>query len=209
MKKLILLTVLVWSGLAFAQPTSYTLPLETTGKVEGTPYFEINFVPAKITGWDATFMIRYNAYRDYIEMKLPDGSVRMLEPQIGKTITTTDNKTRYVYIPYNNEKGYLLLIAELDKVSLFARNRIYLQPESQASNGYQSYRPAVYKKTEVDFFWMINNGALVQLPKSKKDLLKQFPEKADQLEAYLKSNKTSFTKPDDLAKLTEFFNSLL
>ncbi|RZJ30552.1 MAG: hypothetical protein EOO48_04705 [Flavobacterium sp.] len=209
MRNLLFLICLLAGIAAHSQHVEDVFPSETTGVVEGSQYFSDDFISAKLDGFDPMYMIRYNAYQDYVEVKTANGKISKFEPSEKMRVVSTDKKNIYVYLFYDNAMGFLNEIASLDKVSIYQRNRKYLQAESAASNGYSSYRPAIYKTAESKYYIRIKDAQLVEMPTGKKDFARLFGDKEADVTAYLKANKLSLSKNDDLKKLAEYLNSIL
>jgi hypothetical protein len=56
-------------------------------------------------------------------------------------------------------------------------------------------------------FWILRGNEMVSF-ENEKQLLKLFPEKADQLKSYIKENRLKFEKQDNLIKLMKYLGSL-
>ncbi len=176
----------------------------------GTQYYNPNFLPAKI-GEGSVTLIRYNAYNDQIEFQNGD-KVQGLPAEKGKTITTIDGKTSYTYTDYTTDQGesytgYLISVASYPALKIYARQKMLYQPESEPSNGYESTRPATYKKTALKYYIGIKDNPIVYLSPKKKELIKLFPGKEAQISEYAKNNKIS-DKDEDMVKLADFLSTL-
>ncbi len=197
----------VGSGLVNAKKT-------TSEKATGSQYFIDAFLPASISGSTTTYLVRYNAYTDQIEVKSSNDEVRPLIAKKDVLVATSDKKNTFEYVDYTSEKdeshtGYLNLISNNSGVKIYSRMRIYLQPESHPSNGYESYKPAMYKKSSVEYYIKTKDGGIVYMPSKKKELAKLFLGKDKEINDFIKTNKISLSDEQDLKKLGEFLNTLL
>lgn len=179
--------------------------------VNGSPYFVDTYLPVKISNYEnETILVRYNAADDEMEFKKDDQLyyVPKSEDLIVKFI---NSGKEYHYASYtdkgNATSGYLVLLSENEKISLFKREQIKFVPAKEAANSYDTGRPAEYKKSNDSFFIKIN-GTIENFPKNKKELIKKFSHKEKEVAEFLKANKISFSKEADLITLTKFLNTL-
>lgn len=185
----------------------------TDKSVQGSQYYDgvESFLPVKIDGYDnETPAFRYNAYRDEMEFQ-KEGQIYYALKKEGLRINFVRANKVYEVLNYTDKTdiitGYLVVINEGDKVSLYVKEQIKYIAERESATGYDSSKPAEYKKVDDTFFIRIED-ATVNFPKNKKELLKMFPDKNPQISDYLKKNKISFSKESDLIELTKFLNTL-
>jgi len=181
-------------------------------KPVGSQYFNDNYAPANIKDMGIT-MIKYNAYLDQIELKSAVDQTAVLNVEEGLVIATTDRRNAYEFVTYvtdENEtvKGYLNLISNNSHVKIYERLRVFLQPETDTKSGYEAYKPPTYKKANAKYFIKVDGGQIVQFNK-KKELFKLFPGKEKEINAYISSNKISFSDEADLSKLGTYLDTLM
>lgn len=177
--------------------------------VRGTQYFEEKYSKSKVSGYDDFAYLRYNAVQD--EMEFEKGGDLYYIPKVqNMTVTFSDQKT-YEYLNFSDKgnelSGYLVVLSKGDKYTVYKREQIKYISAKEATNSYDSGRPAEYKKADNTFFITAGEKA-VNFPKNKKELLKMFPDQSTQISDYLKKNKVSFSKEVDLIDLTKFLNTL-
>jgi putative protein kinase ArgK-like GTPase of G3E family len=185
-----------------------------TISMQRSPYLHPDWAPAAITLQNGTIYeginMMYDQVKDIIIFKTKDGQVKEpIEPVQEFTI-------RYVH---NNEpvqktfrKGFTgegvtpnaflevladgktMLLKKTTKV-LFDRklyNSATIDREVQSSEEY----------------YVAKDDKLVKVKKSKNSLLAAMPEKADHLQAYIKSNELNLRNESDMIKLVAYYNSL-
>src|SRR5690606_17180681 len=103
--------------------------------------------------------------------------------------------------------GYLILLSENEKVSLYKKEQIRFVPAKEATNSYDMGRPAEYKKAD-DAFFIELNGTIENFPKNRKELIRKFAHKEKEVSDFVKKNKISFSREADLIELTKFLNTL-
>ncbi len=179
----------------------------------GSPYVDNVFNLASISGVTDVVMVKYNAETDAIDINSGDDKIFELpkDSEFG-TVTFKNGKAKYVLHSYVNEKGenvrgYLNEISAAPKAKFFKRERIALIPERQPSTGYDRYVPPKYDRVNDVYYLQVGENAPVVYPKNRKELVAMFPERKSEIEAYLKKNKTSFKKEQDLVLLTAFLGA--
>lgn len=179
--------------------------------IAGSQYVDSNFITSQVKGYSGiTPQIRYNAYKD--EMEFVEG---------GKTYYVTKNDSleiklatkSYKYIEYpiekGEEKGFLIALTSGDKAkfTLYKKEKVILVPEYDSGSGYRDPVPAHFKLDE-DKFYLGQSDKVVFMPKKEKEILALIPDKGVDIKKFIKDNKTSFKKEEDLVKLINFLNTL-
>ncbi|MCB0460183.1 MAG: hypothetical protein KDC74_09250 [Flavobacteriaceae bacterium] len=180
-------------------------------KLEGSPYINKIFLPAKLETDGNIYSMKYNAYQDEMEVE-KDGKQFNLIKKINHKITfLNDNK---IYSPYsfkeNNEYkvGFFVVLLEDKKISLFLKEKVKLYDEVKPKTGYEKYQPPKLKRMDDSFYISYDSKIAVQVPKKKKEILALFSGKADDVESYAKKNKLGFNKKDDLIKICTYYSTL-
>lgn len=180
-------------------------------KITGSPYSVEKFMPADIDGAGEMVMVRYNLHADEVEI------------EYGEKILTLPKKAEFSKVVQRNGKalllmnyrdvrgadiyGYLFEVYAGKKINLYLKERSIVIPEKQPQNGYGTYSPARYSRTD-DEYYFNHNGSVVAFPEKKKDLISLFPEKKKEIEAFLKANKLKFKSEEDLIKIATFLDNM-
>lgn len=178
--------------------------------IHGSPYYNEYYSSVTIEGYDDTPLLRYNAYQDEMEFK-QDGQIYYLIKRVGLKIEFTNENKVYEVVNYLDKKdhlmGYLIVLTQGANMSLYARENIKYIEERETTTGYDSHRPAEYKKINNAFF--IKTGeSIINFPRNRRELIRAFPDKRSQISDFLKKNRISFSKEEDLMQLVTFLNSL-
>jgi hypothetical protein len=189
--------------------TSAEKPMAATGSM----YLNEKYMPAKVAGNDQTVLVRYNAYSDYFEMTNSEGRPQALPKQNGLTVTLTGTGDVYSLQNYKTEKGervngYLNVVSENPKVTIYKREVIILQPGRVAQNSYATSKPANYKKVDDEFYVKINGGDAVFVS-GKKDVANLVPGKSKEVLEFIKKNKIDLEKETDLQQLSGYLETIL
>ncbi|MEN2433851.1 hypothetical protein AAH994_00315 [Weeksellaceae bacterium A-14] len=174
--------------------------------IAGTAYIYQDYVVATIDGIDGTIPVRYNAYKDDIEVKGEDGNAYVIprEEKFSsiKIIPTNEMVVLKKYTdngqPY---EGYLFLITTKNNFSFYKKEKTEFHDFQKARNSYAEDQPARFTALKPRFFIQIKDGEITEFPKNKKKLIEFLPEKKDAIEAYLKKNKVDFSSEKDLKNL--------
>ncbi len=179
-------------------------------EVEGKPFVVETFLPANVKGYDGTFLLRYNAYKDEMEFE-KDNDIHYLVKTDSSEVYFLNSKKRYKFLEhkFNDEitNGYLAVISENEKISLYKKERIKLIPKVYAANSYKSDVPAHFE-IQKDAFFIKKENSIIAFPNSKKELIRMFPDKEKQIVDFLKTNGLSFSKESDLITIVTFLNTI-
>jgi hypothetical protein len=179
--------------------------------VNGSPYFVDTYLPVKLSNFEnENILVRYNAAEDEMEFR-KDGQIYYVPKSDDLSVKFLNSGKEYHYTSYTDKgnvtSGYLILVSENEKVSLFKREQIKFVAAKEAANSYDTGRPAEYKKAD-DAFFLELNGTIENFPKNKKELIRKFSHKEKEVAEFLKQNKTSFSREADLVQLTKFLSTL-
>lgn len=223
MKKTILTTLILASiNLCFAQNTLsvngatgsqsvFDGIKSTTGKtfkyedIAGSPYYNKDFAIAKIADNYEQVPVRYNSYKDEIELKknnevqvLPKSSV------FARIEISSPKQTIVLFETFDELSGYFFELVN-DKISLYKKIKTKFVDVIPAANGYASEKPANFRNLDPVYYIKTEKG-FIKKPKNQKEIIAEFPDKKDALTAFFKSNKIKFDKDEDLIKLVTFLN---
>jgi hypothetical protein len=178
-------------------------------KTLGTPYLNVAFAPAKVSNVDKTAMLRYDAFRDefeFINEKLDTLVLNKKEPFTSITFTLT--KTTYQLTNYSlkgkETTGYLISLFQKNNYVLYKKQNILFSKERLAKSGYESNTPAKFERGKDTFFLKDGDKGISEFPSNKKALLKLYPDKKTEIEAFIKQNNIDFDKEPDIIKLVDF-----
>lgn len=180
---------------------------------EGSQYFIEKFNPARIDDSNDIALVRYNAYSDEMELKINDEIV-VLDPKEDMLIKLVNNQADYKFVQYTNKDGYssqsyLVLVSDNDKIKIFRKERIELEPEEHPQGGYQKYKAPRYKKLNDQYYVQMNNGDVVYMSDSKRDIRELIPGKEKEIKNFMKEYRIKVSDDQDLKQLGSYLNTLL
>ncbi|WP_343611837.1 hypothetical protein [Chryseobacterium oranimense] len=178
--------------------------------IEGSPYTTGDkFNKVIIKGFSKDVQdLRYNAYEDEMEFKRGDelfyankeDNVKIQFPELGKTYESLT----YTY-DGNTKSGYLVLLVDSPKFSLYKREKMELLKGEKSTNSFTKDANDYYAK-EKDLFLIAKDKKFFKFPKNSADAAAIFSVDKKDLDNFVKSNKINFNKESDMIKLVEFIN---
>ena len=234
MKKIILALGLTCSLYAFSQDSGVILNVNDPGqgeviflgekkadyshvKANGTPYYVEEFKPGKVlvrgTKSQKTLLLRYDAYRDNIEVQTGENSSYTLLKRlyISAVIDNYMYEIQSYLVGKTVRRGYLIALNSSEDNS---KRKFYFKPKKilragkPPVSGYDDYVPPAYI-TAGDYYVKNEGEKNLELVKiSKKSVPGLFSDQKDAIKKYIKENKLNFKKKEDLAKVLEYYGSL-
>lgn len=175
-------------------------------EIKGTPYYKADFESAKFDDTPTVAPIRYNTFLDVVEILIDNNIYEIPREATPKKFTFTKTNERLVVVDTHDEyAGYFFEIADGKyKILKKIKTKFYGAVPSKTHfaagtvSRFESQRPLYFIKAE--------SSEVITL-KNTKDLLTYFPEKKDELNNFLKTNKIKLTEESDLVKLAQFINN--
>jgi hypothetical protein len=177
----------------------------------GTYYINNEFVPGKVSNQKAVYLMRYNAFKDIMEMELNNKpyyfplstNYSVTFESLNKTYQVLDYKEKEI-----TKKGLFVVVFIGDEISLFIKEKIKFFEEVKAKTGYDKYKPPTLKRVDDEFYIGYKNSSAIALPNKKKDIISLFGSKANAIESYAKENNLGFKNEEDLIKIFRFYSTL-
>ncbi len=235
MRKVIMSTLLVASGIAYAQdftPNSYsssyssTLSINNLGgdhavfgvksensgralkydEISGSPYYSVEFHSAKVAENFDKVPVRYNSYKDEVEFQKEGKPLVLPKEEPFSRIEISSPKSTMVLLQTNDElSGYFFEIVN-GKNKLYKKVKTKFNDAVPATNSYASDKAAFFKTLDPVYYIKTEKG-FIKKPKKLKDILEVLPDKKESLEAFFKSNNIKLNKEEDLIKVVNFLNA--
>ncbi len=183
-----------------------------TSEIAGTPYENDDFVPGEIVTTNlqrySGIPLRLNIYSNQMEFSNENGDVYDIgAPETVEFIKIGEEK--YIYSAYASGnkvlKGYFKVLAE-GEVILLQKQNVMLKP-AELPQGYKDAVPASFVKNKDEFFIRIPPAEARQFD-NRKELMVLLPSFSADMEAFIKKNKTRFSKSSDLKEMIDYYNSL-
>jgi hypothetical protein len=185
---------------------------ESSSITEGSEYLEENFVNGEIlTSQSDHFTdipMRYNAFKDEIEVKLHDSIIYGLTDPSRIQQILLRNKVlihKDFYSESGKNSGYLFVLYQGNS-SLCCRNTKIFK-ERIPSNGITPETPARIIDRPKEYYIQIKNE-LPRIFSSKKDLLQLLGSHSTEVENFLKKEKVKLNRDEDLIKVLTYYDSL-
>jgi hypothetical protein len=187
-----------------------TMPSEREYPVEGTPYSNDEYIKGKIYHHYGLLNaeMRYNIYDDRIEYKGKDTVLMMVGPE--KLIRKVELGEQTLVVDVYEVKGKTVLTyfvrQDSGRMTILTKQTVSLKPP-QFGKPIEGDIPAKFSRMPDTHYYKLNNGPMVKIVNMKK-LLEELPDHKEEMEAFVKKEKTSANKPKELAQFSKYFNSL-
>ncbi|SFN48366.1 hypothetical protein SAMN05421594_2916 [Chryseobacterium oleae] len=178
--------------------------------IDGNPYTTgEKFNKVMIKGFSKDVQdLRYNAYEDEMEFKNGE-ELFYVNKGTNIKIQFPDLKKTYESLTYTydgkSKSGYLVLLVDNPKFSLYKREKMELLKGEKSTNSYTKDANDYYAK-ETDLYLVAKDKKFSKFPKNVSEASGIFSIDKKELETFVKSNKINFNKEPDMIKLVEFVN---
>lgn len=224
MKKILFITGVLLAQSLFSQETDilnvvttpdgfYSKPgrvRKEDHKIDGSPYVNGDkFEKVIIKDYSKNVQdLRYNAYRDEMEFKIGDELYNANKTE-GLKVSFPSLKKTYESINYSydskTKSGYLVLLVDNPKFSLYKREKMELMTGTKTNNGFTQDANDYYERDK-DLYLVAKDKKFSKFPKNVSEASEIFSIDKKELETFVKSNKINFNKEPDMIKLVEFVN---
>ena len=180
--------------------------LKESVELDKKKYVSYTYDLAKVDEYDTQSYVRYNIYDDQMEF-VKDESIYYLVKEEGRKVIFIESKSTYRVHNFDDELSFFKVHFD-GKHSLVAKQKVRYIDAKVAQSGYDRDRPADYRRLKDELYIAMDNKVLVKLSKKKKEFYKAFGDKANQIKNYVKENKLSYKKVDDVINIVSYFNTL-
>ena len=178
---------------------------------DGTPFLEKEWQPGNVTlisGEVKKYAMRYFVYGEQIWLKNDADSTYTLNLS-DKIADITIGNRHFIYTDYvtgnKSKTGILEIIYNGTAGKLLNLHTCQLE-KGRPANGYQEKEKDKFQHKEVLYYQLDEQEASV-LPRSKKEFLSIFGDKAHVIGKYIKDNKLKM-KPEDLTKVFAYYDEI-
>jgi hypothetical protein len=192
----------------------YTIQINNDNEYKnlvGTSYINPEFLPAIIPESTKTYLMRFNAFQDEMEIAI-DGSNMFIIKRLNFPVTFTNEKKVYQVFEFDksgeNTSGFFVVLYQEKGIYLLLKETIKFTPEEPAKSGYDKYKPPTLTRVKDQYYIGYKNNTALELPVQKKDFFNLFGSKATAVESYAKENKLGNKSTEDLVKIFKYYNSL-
>ena len=153
--------------------------------------------------------MRYNAYKDEVDIINNGKNMTIYKnPEYSPIhIIDSDEILHLLEYPYNGKKviGYLFEVKKLETATLLMRISKTYDKGKYAQDSFDREKENTYYGLPDIFYFQKKDGQILQLPKTKDELIKMFPEKKDKIETEVKDKKLN---PKNMKMFPQLFRAL-
>ena len=174
-------------------------------QINGSPYYNKEFMDAKVGSNYESLNARYNAYSDEIEFQ-KDNQIFVLPKQdTFSEIIFSNLNQKFVLLNTEDELSGYFLELNSGKYKIYKKIKSKFTDFIKSSSGYSEDKPAKFQTLDPTFYIKTENG-FIKNPKNVKIITSAFTDKKEAIEGFVKSNKIKFNNEADLIKLVNFLN---
>lgn len=181
---------------------------QTYKNLAGSVYINEDFSKAKLTGYDPSFQMRYDAYSDEMEMDTTEDIRYLLKKPKMEVSFLNNNKTYGLYSTNENNNGFFVIILKGDKFSLLLKEKVIFIDETVAETGYEKYVPPTLKHVQDKLYIGYSNNTANEFPQKKKEILALFSSKSKEVEKYAKEQELGFKNTEDIIQIFKHYSTL-
>jgi hypothetical protein len=174
---------------------------------EKKKYLTYSYEQAYIDDFDKKVHVRYNIFQDQIEF-INQENIYYLTKLIGRKVHFTELNLTYKIYHLNRKYHYFNVLVE-GKNSLLAKHRIRYYEAKSSESTYDKAKPARYKRLKDELYLAIDDRELIKISGlNKKEFAACFGDQSEAITSFLKENRFSHKKLEDLKKTVHYYNSL-
>ncbi len=178
--------------------------------IEGSPFLFDDFKKGEALLKDGKLFkgeFRYDKYADQVEFKVKQGIYWIANPSQIEYIKV--DTTQLIFIQKNAEqpdKGSFFIVLVSNKVQLLLKESVLLQ-NAEDPKPYVDAQPAKFLDRKKLYYLLDERNTPIRIS-SKKVLINELSVKSPEISKFIKSNKISYKKEEDLIHLINYYNSL-
>lgn len=174
-------------------------------KITSKMYLSDNYLQTKIDDEKVEIPVKYNIYRDKMEFS-KNGQTFFLNKESVKKLTFVDLDKNYEVFKFKGELKYFETHNSGNN-RLLSREIIKFVNAERPKSHYQKQQTADFKKGKDKFYIKFNN-TIVEIPSKNSNFYSLFGKNKKKIKKFIKSNKLSIKKVDDLKKIIEYYNTI-
>jgi len=180
---------------------------------EGSPFIQNDFEPVKVNKFEGKiFNAKYNAFNGEMQVQTADKLIA-LDVSDDYKITFMQKGKVYETVTYTNKegdktRGFLVKLSGDDNFNLYKKETIIFREKVAARTSYDKEKPAKFMRDKDEYYISVQNEPVSYLPLRKKDLLKEYSSHEKDVKSFIKKNKISMSKEEDLKKLAKYLGTL-
>lgn len=183
--------------------------------INGSPFLNEEFTEGTMTILDGTeipgLRYRYDVYGDKMQFIVQEDTATINKPLALKSIVMGERKFAYLVYMLEADRvatGYFEVLEENEHMDILLRRRIELEQDVYVANyGGGGGTKEFAMKEENSYYIRLGENAARKIS-NKKAFLNSVDEYQDELKQYMKKNKLSVRKANDLQAIAEYYDQL-
>lgn len=184
----------------------------TDSDIEGSIFFDKEYRTAKVTGVQESWPIRYDAYRDEIEVKKNNEVFALKKDPAFNEIIFTENNKKIILAEYDFNKkeqlGYLFEVLSTPNFALYKKNTIVFKKGKEPKTTLEIATPNRFIASSPTYFIKDSNGAaFIEVDKKAKNIIASSPEKKSKVKKCLKESNLNLNQELTVKNFAKCINS--
>jgi hypothetical protein len=185
--------------------------------IEGSPYINETYQLAKISSLGENLLeVRYNGYDDQFEINGDQDKTYLLNKhQNDLTIYFLNSDKTYKTFNYVDQQNgipstsYFVVLNPNSDMLLLKKESVKFVEGKKGVTSYERDKPPKFRRNSDKYYYKIREHEIYNFPNNKTDLTDQFPEIAESILNFIKSNKIKTSREEDLIQLVSYINTLI
>ncbi|WP_224489914.1 hypothetical protein [Robertkochia flava] len=155
--------------------------------------------------------LRYNAYKDKIEIKISEEKIYATNPNNENDFIIKGRLFTQVDFTYkeSERKGYMECLSCEGEARLFKRHYKIFEQAKQGRTGYDQNTPPRFISREDYFLQLPGMEKAIELEGSNKKIEEQFGTLDKEMTQFIKEQRLKLKKEEDLIRFIEFYNKAI
>ena len=172
---------------------------------QGSPYLYQDYKKARIANNQKLVDMRYNAYKDEVDI-INNGKNMTIykKPEYSPIHIIDSDETIYLLdFPYKGKtiSGYLFEVKKYDSFTVLMKISKSYEEGKYAQDSFDRDKQNSYSDLPDVFYIQKNTGEITEMPGTKKNLIKMFPDKKNKIEQMVKENKIDTRKLEVISQV--------
>lgn len=184
--------------------------------INGSPYLNEEFIEGTMTIVDGTVIpglgYRYDIYGDKMQFLLNGDTASITKPLSLRSIQLGEKKFVYDVYQVSDDvvaAGYFEVIEEGDVLSILLRREIELEQDAYVTNYGGGGGTKEFMMKQMNSYYLKQDRKAAQKVHKKKDFLNTITHFHNEVKQYMKENRISVRKEEDLQSVVNYYNSLV
>lgn len=182
-------------------------PENAASKTQHIRFYTEEYQKAIVDDLKSEFYFRYNIFADEMEF-IKDGTIYFLSKSENQIINFVDLSKKFTVLRVDGKLKYFEINVK-GHASLYTKQNVEFKKGKVAVTQYEVSKKSKFIRNRDSYYVSIDTEQLKELPRRKKDFYKLFKDQASNIKKYMKKERLSRKKIEDLIKIFNYYNNLI